>query len=202
MTEAEVISIINKIANRLAYKYRFGYYSIDDIKQQARLIAWTGLVKYDNIRPLENFLWTHIRNRLHNYKRDNFERPDKPCYNCPLKAYLKNTNSCKIYEDMLECNLYHTWINKNSIKRNLMEPIGFDEVDDENENNMHNDDEIVSTVANKEIYDIIDKYLPLVFRKDWLLLNRNARIPKQRRLKLEEAIKKIFREHIYEQEDW
>ena len=33
--------------------------------------------RYDEIRPLENFLSTHIKNRLINFKRDNYYRPDE-----------------------------------------------------------------------------------------------------------------------------
>ena len=40
------------------------------MKQQAAIFALEGLEKYDNKRPLENFLWTHVRNRLFNYKRE------------------------------------------------------------------------------------------------------------------------------------
>ena len=53
--EQEVIDIIDGIANRLCYKFKFGYHSPEDMKQQARLFAWEGLDKYDGKRPLENF---------------------------------------------------------------------------------------------------------------------------------------------------
>ena len=84
MTEKQVIQIINNIANRLAGKFKFGYHDLEDMKQQARLFAWEGMENYDGIRPLENFLWTHVRNRLYNFKRNNFGRPDKPCDSCPF----------------------------------------------------------------------------------------------------------------------
>ena len=71
MTEEEVIETIERVATRLCRKFRFGYHEVDDIKQQASLFAWEGLEKYDEKRPLENFLWTHVRNRLYNFKRNN-----------------------------------------------------------------------------------------------------------------------------------
>jgi hypothetical protein len=33
--------------------------------------------RYDEVRPLENFLSIHIKNRLKNFKRDNYYRPDE-----------------------------------------------------------------------------------------------------------------------------
>ena len=91
MTEDEVLSSIDLVANRLASKFRFGYHSIDDMKQQARIFALEALDIYDNTKgtTLDTFLWLYVRNRLCNFKRDNYERP-KPCLNCPLNAYNIN----------------------------------------------------------------------------------------------------------------
>ena len=96
MTEEQVIQTIDNIANRLASKFKFGYHEIEDMKQQARLFAWEGLKNYDGIRPLENFLWTHVRNRLYNFKRNNFGRPDKPCDTCPFfdRNFFSNATHC------------------------------------------------------------------------------------------------------------
>ena len=83
-TEAEVVAIIDRVAAKIARKFKFGYHDIDDMKQQARLFALECLPRYDLTRPLENFVWTHVHNRLFNYKRDNYERPSCPCKTCTL----------------------------------------------------------------------------------------------------------------------
>lgn len=75
--ENEFIEIVDRIAQRLARKFLFGYHTLEDMKQQCYVEALKGLEKYDKSRPLENFLWIHIRNRLFNYKRDNYTRPDR-----------------------------------------------------------------------------------------------------------------------------
>ena len=87
MTEKEVLDVIDIAVRRLAYKFRFGYHTVEDIKQEGRFVALKALKKYDSSRPLENYLWTAVRNGLFNNKRDNYERPDLPCKNCPLNAY-------------------------------------------------------------------------------------------------------------------
>ena len=84
VTEEEFLQVLENISKRLAHKFKFGYHTYEDMKQQAAIFALEGLEKYDNSRPLENFLWTHVRDRLFNYKRDNFQRPDKPCLTCPF----------------------------------------------------------------------------------------------------------------------
>ena len=54
--------IIERIATRLGQKFRFGYHTLDDMKQQAALFAWEGINdSWDPERPLENFLWIHVR---------------------------------------------------------------------------------------------------------------------------------------------
>ena len=74
--ESKVIDTIMKIAKRLAPKYVFTGYDIDDIEQEAFLIGVAGLEKYDPSRPLENFMYTHINNRLKTFKRNNYYRMD------------------------------------------------------------------------------------------------------------------------------
>lgn len=77
MTEEQVISTISKISSRLANKFTFANYEEEDIAQEAFIIGMDAMERYDEIRPLENFLSTHIKNRLINFKRDNYYRPDE-----------------------------------------------------------------------------------------------------------------------------
>ena len=77
MTEEQVVSTISLISSRLASKYTFPNYEEDDITQEAFIIGMEALDRYDGIRPLENFLSIHIKNRLKNFKRDNYYRHDE-----------------------------------------------------------------------------------------------------------------------------
>ena len=72
MTESEVIDKINLVVNRIAPKYTFAGYETDDIKQEAFMICMDALERYDQKRPLENFLSVHLSNRLKNFIRDNY----------------------------------------------------------------------------------------------------------------------------------
>lgn len=73
VTEEDYKTII-KIAKKLAPRYVFGSYERADIEQEAIIMGLDGLSRYDRARPLENFLFTHINNRLKNFKRDNYYR--------------------------------------------------------------------------------------------------------------------------------
>lgn len=72
-----MVLTITKVSQRLASKYTFPNYEEDDIAQEAFIIGMEAMNRYDEIRPLENFLSIHIKNRLKNFKRDNYYRPDE-----------------------------------------------------------------------------------------------------------------------------
>jgi len=206
-TEDEVMVIIDKVANRLARKFRFGYHTIDDMKQQARLVAWEGLDLYDNVRPLENFLWTHVRNRLFNFKRDNSTRPDLPCLKCPLDAYdqhcAKSHNGCTAFEDKSECEVHERWFRRNERKNNILNPIGFVSVIDEHEDNMKVHSDLDQELDMKEFFKLVEGSISLDLKADLIRLRNGITIPKPRREKVYVAIRVILEERgLDEPEAW
>jgi DNA-directed RNA polymerase specialized sigma24 family protein len=72
LTEQETLDIIKKVIDRIAPKYTFYGYPADDMKQEAYIICHEALERYDEERPLENFLSVNLSNRLKNFVRDNF----------------------------------------------------------------------------------------------------------------------------------
>ena len=76
LDETTVLDTIDKIASKLAPRFVFASYEVEDIKQEAFLMGIEALDRYDTSKPLQNFLYTHINNRLKNFKRDNYYRFD------------------------------------------------------------------------------------------------------------------------------
>ena len=192
-TKDEVVHIIDRIVNRISKKFRFGYYTLDDIKQQGRLFALEGLDGYDGVRPLENFLWTHVHNRLINFKRDEYERREAPCLKCKQKV----KRHCKD-DSILTCLIYNKWVIRNRAKRNLMTPIEISHVEDEKEDSMksyvYSDDEI----SENEVKQLIDKFLPINLRKDYLLMINGDHVSKTKQDKIRAEVKKILEDNNYE----
>lgn len=99
--------IILKVIDRIAPKYTFGYYELDDIKQESYIICLEAIEKYDKSRPFENFISKHLSNRLKTlirdkYSRSNIESEKHEKLNQSKKNLmdLKSTNgSYKIYEE-------------------------------------------------------------------------------------------------------
>lgn len=198
MTESQVIQIINNIANRLAGKFKFGYHDLEDMKQQARLFAWEGLENYDGVRPLENFLWTHVRNRLYNFKRNNFGRPDKPCDSCPFfDRDFSNSKGygCREYDNHEECDLYFGWLKRNTSKRNIMNTAQLDL-------DIKSSESIEDIIDKKHIFNTVDKEIPVQYREDWVRLVNNLKLPKVRREAITKIIIQILKEHHIDPETW
>jgi len=72
MTPEQVIDQINIVIDRISPKYTFYGYPIEDIKQESFIICMEALNRYDEIRPLENFLSVNLSNRLKTFVRDNY----------------------------------------------------------------------------------------------------------------------------------
>lgn len=197
MTEGEVLNVIENVANRLSRRFKFGYHDIEDMKQQARLFALEGLNSYDNKRPLENFLWTHVRNRLFNLKRKWCGRPEKPCLTCPLYAPDSKLypSQCQEFDDKEECDLYNGWVNRNATKRNLMNPIGLEGIRDEFEKNMSVDEDVLDKLHQEEVLAILDKNIPMNLRKDYICWKNKIKLPRGRREKIIAIVTSILQEY-------
>jgi DNA-directed RNA polymerase specialized sigma24 family protein len=199
VNEQEFLTVLDNISKRLAYKFQFGYHSFEDMKQQAAIFALEGLEKYDKKRPLENFLWTHVRNRLFNYKRDNYQRPDKPCISCRFfdKHCKNSTNQCLEYTNKDDCEEYAAWNNRNSRKKNIMKPVGIDDLSESltSGNAKHS---ILDIVANEQIITLLDKHIPAQYRETYLRLKHGDKVYKSDLVKLTKVIKNILSENNYD----
>ena len=191
VTEEDFLTVLDNISKRLGHKFKFGYHDFDDMKQQAAIFAMEGLEKYDNSRPLENFLWTHVRNRLFNFKRNNYQRPDKPCLNCPFfdKHFSCSTNQCSKFKDKSECEPYSAWANRNDAKKNIMQPCHIDH--DAHGQKLQVKD-FTSYIQNQEIISFLDKNIQAEYRESYLKLKHGHNIPKQQLLKLQKHIAKLM----------
>lgn len=191
VSETELLRVIEVISKKLAYKFKFGYHEIEDMKQQISIFAIEGLKNYDHKRPLENFLWTHVRNRLFNYKRDNYQRPDKPCLTCPLydPAKKQSSSACLKYQNKDDCELYAKWSVRNSSKKNLMYWSTIEEIKDYS--NIFTDDSNLN-INDKEILDILDAKLNGEYRIIYLKLRSGSKVNKADMEKLINQIKIIL----------
>jgi RNA polymerase sigma factor (sigma-70 family) len=191
-SEAEVISEIERIISILAPTFKFGYYDVDDIKQEARIEAWKALARYDPSRPLANFLYTHVRNRLINLKRDKYHRNDPPCKLCHEGRLHSVTEACGRYKD---------WCKRNTSKQNIMNPLDLLNISDENEKNTRSESGVLDDIVINELLRRIDEELPVELRSHYLQMRSGMNIPKARRREVEKAILEILNNEVEINED-
>lgn len=102
MTKQEVTEIIQKVCERSAPKYTFYGYEAKDMIQEANIICIEALERYDERRPLENFLAANLSNRLKNFVRDNHfvSCSDENRAKVYQPAQLDNDNSIQHWIDI------------------------------------------------------------------------------------------------------
>jgi Sigma-70 region 2 len=194
MTEEQVLAAIEKVVSSLAAKFRFGYYEIDDMRQEARAkaIQLINEKKYDTSRPLENFLYTHVRNRLLNFKRDNYKRSEPPCINCPFydKFCKKSTNQCAEFTNKDDCKKFSNWNARNKAKQGLMHPVDISSIFDER---LSNGRSAENEVEFREIVGIIESQLPESLVSVWNKARNHEKLHKAEKEKLQKFILRVFK---------
>jgi hypothetical protein len=156
------------------------------MKQQAAQFAIEGLDNYDGVRPLENFLWVHVRNRLYNFKRNNYSRPTLPCDCCELDAY--KDFECTAHENKLDCLAYERWFRRNQIKQNLMSTKPSDD-------GINDESSVEDQIFSREIYALVERNIPVTMREDWIRFTNKLKLPKNKREALLSFIIQILKEH-------
>lgn len=194
MTEAQVLADIEKVIHEFASSYTFGYYELEDIQQEARMEAINALPKYNPLdkdgnptRPLTNFLFIHVRNRILNLRRKKYKRTDPPCNIC-------HNNRQNEHEDGKICRKYIVWKKRNSMKANLTRPLTLDGISEEGEPSIAVDDKVPNMANINELREMINEKLDPSLRSDYLRILAKEKIPKARRTAVEAAIKEIVSE--------
>ena len=204
MTEEQVVDVINGVVNILAYNFKFGYFDLDDMKQQGRMYAIEALPRFNpDVGNLHNFLRSHIRNRFLNLHRDKLSRQQPPCKGCPFydPKCEQSQNKCTAFADKAECDKFAGWEKRNGAKRSLVEPLDIAGIRDEKEKNMRMEVNVPDSIIKSELFGMIDQFLPVSFRSDFKKMMEGVSIGKQKREKVIEEIKSILEEH-YDGETW
>ena len=169
----KTINLIKRIIKKIAPKYTFGFYEVEDIEQEAFIIALEGLSKYnEKLGSLSTFLQHHINNRLKNFKRDNYYQPRQKCPQCG-QVFNKACPSCLNFEWQME--------QKRSLTETyqITEPFYIPQ----------------DKLEEQELFLIIESHLPQDLRSDYLKLKEGITIPYNRKIRLIDTLREILEEH-------
>tara|TARA_R110002110_G_C13339970_1_gene707593 strand:- start:858 stop:1130 length:273 start_codon:yes stop_codon:yes gene_type:complete len=84
---------------------------------------------------------------------------------------------------------------RNNAKKFLMEPLDISNIRDENEKSMREEHNIDKKFFTEEVFELIDTYLPVEFRSDYLKIKDDVYVPKPKREIVYEQILLIMRKH-------
>lgn len=187
MTKEQVEATINIVVNRLGPRFQFGYFTAADMKQQGWIFALEALDRYDEKRPLENFMYTHVRNRFINFKRDKYKRNDAPCRLCHNQMDGETGHADRHY-----CGKYEAWKKRNLAKQNIINPLDISHISDDKESNTRTKSSVLDDLEYSEIIARIDEQLPVELRSTYLQMVQGESVPKNKRQEVERAVLAIM----------
>ena len=184
----QTLTTIRRVAKKLAPKYTFGYYDAEDIEQECFLLAQEAIDKYDaSLGSFENFLYTHLNNRLKNFLRKKYYRKDFECKLCG--GTDPNCESCERRRLRF------------LTKKHLIEPIDIDHINTDREPSAYYTFDPLHEMELTEIFSIINKHLEIEMRADYLRMLEGITVNKSRRDLIEERILEILEEYGYEKQE-
>jgi len=192
LTEAQVLEIIRKTVAYLSPSFKFGYFDIDDMKQEGTIFCLEALPSFNfdkscqtEVRDaLFTFLKTHVRWRFLNMRRKQLARLEPPLCDCDL---CKNDSA-----NRLDCKKYSNWVRRNMAKRSLMEPFDVGEVYSQSASSTQNIDELL---ISSDIISILNEHIPASSRVDYRKFIEGVALPKNKKEKLIEQIRAILDKH-------
>ncbi len=171
LSDEEIVEAVNSACQRLAYKFKFGYHELDDMRQEAYIYAMEAINrnKWDSTRPLKNFIYVHIHNQFFNFKRRFYHRLATPCEKCPLKAYKAATDECMAYDAKEDCKWYAAWIKRNESKKSLMHAVEMSPAS-------HPTISVPTKLEDTDYLDWVGTILPDEFKKTWELSRAGEKV--------------------------
>jgi DNA-directed RNA polymerase specialized sigma24 family protein len=184
-TEKQVLDIATKILNQIASTYTFGYYDIEDIKQQGYLYTIEILEKdkFDLEKSsLETFLRTCIRNKFNDLLRSKLERRDPPCNNCNDAI----DGECIKHLHVDDCPKWRNWIRRNHNKKDLVRAGTLDGPEP------YTNSDVFDNAMQADLFETISKNMPVDLRGDYLKMKGGINISKNRQIKVMNKIREIL----------
>lgn len=192
--EAAITASIIRTAKAVGPRYKFGYHTDEDMIAEATLEGLQAIERglYDPLRPLENFLHVHMKNRLYNLMRKHYLRLEPPCACCnPV------TGAAVAGGEASPCRKWQNWRRRNATKQNLMRPLDATAINPDGEDSLYINDSSYEEAVASELEAVIDRNLPVELRSDYRRLREGVFVPKGRTLRVREAVAKIARDAGY-----
>jgi uncharacterized protein YqeY len=183
--EAKCLRVTAHVARVLFKRFGSIHDSAEDFVQQVAVWTLQCAPRFDSAPgTFEASAYRNARDMAMNTLRDRVSRRDHPCERCHAGT------PCGA--DGTHRKNYARWSARNKAKANLARPLGLSEVSDGCERGMHVDSMAESGAEGKELLDLIDRYLLLALRVDYLRLLAGEAVPKPRSERVREVFQDIL----------
>jgi RNA polymerase sigma factor (sigma-70 family) len=185
LNEQEVLATIDVVVRKVSKTFSFGYFDVQDIEQEARIILLEALPSFDPSRArLEAFLTRVARTRLINFWRDKYQRNDPPCDDCHVAMQF----SMSPPHDGAFCDKYLGWHERNRNRKAVMRPSDLSSIPDENEKSTAIESFTEEQAQYNELLEKIDMAIPVELRSAFLKLRAGENIPKTLKDRIQEIV--------------
>lgn len=190
-SEEELIAEIEKVVKTVAPSFVCGYYTLEDIESEATIEAIKCLDRYDETRPLPNFLYSHIKKRLTNFRRDHYYRAEAPCNLC-----RKKEDGETLHFDKKHCTRHKSWVGRNTRKQLLMNSARRAVICDDDVMDVLSFAKQSDNFEDKEIFQLVDEKLSAYLREPYLRLMDKAKINPALKVSLLKELREILCHYI------
>ncbi len=177
LTEPQILSCIDYVSNKLAPQFTFGYYGVEDVKQEIRIFCLEALPKYRIDKgKLSTFLMVCATRKLINFRRNNLFRmpPECDCESC------RHGVECERQAKRMK-----KWKKLNTVKRNLM-----------NINHIGDDDYEEDIRTNfAEFNELINAQLDIHLREDYVKMRDGVKLPRKKYERIVAELRSILEKH-------
>lgn len=192
MSEGEVLAAIENVVRRLAPSFTWGHHDIEDIKQYGRLeaLALLSKGKYDPSRPLEGYLFTHLKRRYLNLRRGLMRPPEQGGCRACYKAWLAGSEGCG--QGTEGCRRFAQWRTTQERRFRFVHTLSLDGAD-LNDDALTQQDDVAQNVATRELLTLIDERLPVHLRADYLRMRAGVTVEPARREEVRAAVLAVLK---------
>lgn len=183
--------IIGDVANTIAHNFTFGYYEVDDIKQEIWIMCLEALPKFDESRgaSLKTFLLVHCKNRLISLKRNKMSRITLPCLDkCPL--WNDEAQKCSKYNNRNNCKDYSRWKATLNDKHTIF---ALSELDD---TEAYYDTDILEDLHQEELLSYIDENIPAKYRNNYLQFIEGGKLSTYSKNVIRDLVKRLAEDYL------
>lgn len=196
MDNEKVIEAVEKFSGYLASVYKFGFFEIDDLKQEAMVRAFQVVNNgtYDESKDLDQYLFTAVKNHFKNIHRKYRQKNEPPCLTCPLfdPGFKSSLNQCREYADKNDCEPFNSFNNKYKNRQSLLQPADIASISETDKEQLVIEYNLLDDLAQTELYDYVDKNISPEIRSDFLRMLSGIKISSENTKRVQKEIALIL----------